>query len=38
MPFESLRDFVDLLDGQNELQKVNGAHWDLEMGAITELM
>jgi len=38
MPFESLRDFVELLDRHDELQKVNGADWNLEMGAITELM
>jgi len=38
MPFKGLRDFVHLLERQRELQRVTGADWKLEMGALTELM
>jgi 4-hydroxy-3-polyprenylbenzoate decarboxylase len=38
MAFKTLRDFLTLLSQQDELKKIDGAHWDLEMGAITELM
>ncbi len=37
MKFDSLRGFIEGLEGIGELQRVEGAHWDLEIGAITEL-
>jgi UbiD family decarboxylase len=37
MPFNTLREFVDTLDRLGELRKIDGANWDLEMGALTEL-
>jgi 4-hydroxy-3-polyprenylbenzoate decarboxylase len=38
MPFKSLRDFLATLDERGELKKIDGADWNLEMGALTELM
>jgi len=38
MPFKSLREFLDDLDRRGELKKIDGADWNLEMGALTELM
>jgi UbiD family decarboxylase len=38
MPFVDLRDFIEKLDEINELKRVNGADWNLEVGALTELM
>jgi 4-hydroxy-3-polyprenylbenzoate decarboxylase len=38
MIFESLRQFVEALDQKGNLKKIDGAEWDLEMGALTELM
>ncbi len=38
MIFESLREFVEKLDQMGDLKKIDGAEWDLEMGALTELM
>ncbi|WP_332900142.1 UbiD family decarboxylase [Haladaptatus sp. CMSO5] len=33
-----LRTFLDEVDGEGELAEVTGAHWDGEIGAITELV
>lgn len=38
MPFKSLREFVQVLEQKGELAKIDGADWNLEMGALTELM
>lgn len=38
MLFDSLREFVEALDKMGDLKKIDGAEWDLEMGALTELM
>lgn len=38
MSFQSLRDYIARVDQMGELQRVTGAHWDLEIGALTELM
>ncbi|MBI3059179.1 MAG: UbiD family decarboxylase, partial [Deltaproteobacteria bacterium] len=38
MSFQSLRDYIARVDQMGELQRVAGAHWDLEIGALTELM
>jgi UbiD family decarboxylase len=32
-----LRVFLDRLKGTNELRVISGAHWDLEIGALTEM-
>jgi 4-hydroxy-3-polyprenylbenzoate decarboxylase len=35
--FTDVRRFIDLVDDLGELRTVKGAHWDLEIGGITEL-
>jgi|TARA_A100001037_G_C15144833_1_gene635776 UbiD family decarboxylase len=35
-PFTSLRDHIDAIESAGLLQHINNAHWDLEIGAITE--
>src|SRR5947209_4043398 len=37
MAFRDLRAFLDRLDEIGELQRVPGAHWNLEMGVLGEL-
>ena len=37
MAFRDLRDYLAKLDEEGELQRISGAHWDLEMGVISEL-
>ncbi len=38
MTFEDFRDYLTYLEKNNDLQRVDGADWNLEMGAITEVM
>jgi UbiD family decarboxylase len=38
MEYQDLRDWLEELDKVGELKKVDGAHWDREIGAISELM
>src|SRR3954464_4340641 len=38
MAFSDLRSFIDAAAGIGELKTINGAHWDLEIGCLTELM
>jgi len=38
MLFNDLREFINAVDRMGELKRVEGAHWDLEIGAITELV
>jgi UbiD family decarboxylase len=38
LSYRDLRAFLEKLDEHHELRKVEGAHWDLELGAITELV
>ena len=38
MAFESLGDYVAYADELGQLQRISGAHWDLEIGALTELL
>ena len=38
MGFRDLREFIERVDGFSELKRVSGADWNLEIGAITELM
>ena len=37
MGFKDLREFIDLVDSYGELRRIDGADWDLEIGAITEV-
>src|SRR5581483_674187 len=37
MAFTDLRAFIDRVEDLGELKRVSGAHWDLEIGGITEL-
>ncbi len=37
MPFKDLRDFIAKLEEEGEVKHISGAHWDLEMGVISEL-
>ena len=36
--YRGLRDWIEQVDKMGELLKVNGAHWDREMGAITQML
>ena len=36
--FRGLRDWIEQVDKMGELLQVNGAHWDREMGAITQML
>lgn len=38
MVFKDLRAFLDCAEKMNDLQKIDGAHWNLEIGTLTELM
>jgi len=38
LKFNDMREFIEAVDRMGELEKINNAHWDLEIGAITELM
>lgn len=37
MPLRDLREFIDKVADVDLLQTIKGAHWDLEMGGITEI-
>ena len=36
--YRGLRDWIEQVDKIGELLKVNGAHWDREMGSITQML
>jgi len=36
--YEDLREWIEIVDEFGELKKISGADWNLEMGAITELI
>src|SRR6201991_4856653 len=36
--YRGLRDWLDKVQGMGELLCVNGAHWDKEMGSITQML
>ena len=36
--YRGLRDWIDQVEKMGELLKVNGAHWDREMGSITQML
>jgi 3-polyprenyl-4-hydroxybenzoate decarboxylase len=37
-PYRGLRGWIDMVDRLGELKRVSGAHWDVEMGAITHML
>lgn len=37
MPVKDLREWMDKVEEMGELLKIDGAHWDIEIGAITDL-
>jgi 4-hydroxy-3-polyprenylbenzoate decarboxylase len=37
MPYSDLRDWIEQVDQLGELKRISGAHWDLEIGALTEI-
>ncbi|HLC25222.1 MAG TPA: UbiD family decarboxylase [bacterium] len=37
MAYKDLREFLDRLEKEGELKRINGAHWNLEIGGITEV-
>jgi 4-hydroxy-3-polyprenylbenzoate decarboxylase len=37
MPVKALRDWMEKVDSMGELLTIEGAHWDLEIGGITDL-
>src|SRR6266550_6151700 len=37
MPFNDLREFIDAARALGEVKEIHGAHWNLEIGALTEL-
>ncbi len=38
MPFNDLRDFIDAAHQLGQVKEIHGAHWNLEIGALTELL
>jgi 4-hydroxy-3-polyprenylbenzoate decarboxylase len=38
LAYRDLRDWVEKVDALGELRRITGAHWNLEIGAITELV
>jgi len=36
--YDGLRHWIEMVDGMGELLRVDGAHWNTEMGAITHMM
>jgi 4-hydroxy-3-polyprenylbenzoate decarboxylase len=38
VPFDDVRGFVEVVEAAGELRRLDGADWDLEIGALTELV
>ena len=38
MQYRGLRGWLEQVDKMGELRKVDGAHWDVEMGGITQML
>jgi hypothetical protein len=38
MQYRGLRGWLEQVDNMGELRKVDAAHWDVEMGAITHML
>ena len=36
--YRGLRGWIDTVDRLGELERVSGAHWDVEMGAVTHML
>jgi 3-polyprenyl-4-hydroxybenzoate decarboxylase len=36
--YSDLREWLKQIEGLGELKKITGAHWDVEMGPLTQLM
>ena len=36
--FDDMRSFLSALEEKEKLRKINGAHWDLEIGTIHEIV
>jgi UbiD family decarboxylase len=36
--YQDLRDWLQIVDGMGQLARLDGAHWDLEIGAITDMV
>ena len=36
--FDDMQSFITALDEKGKLRKINGAHWDLEIGTIHEIV
>ncbi|MEE9568550.1 MAG: hypothetical protein V3W37_04115, partial [Candidatus Binatia bacterium] len=36
--YVGLRDWVEQVEGMGELLKIDGAHWDKEMGVMTQML
>ncbi|PYJ09351.1 MAG: UbiD family decarboxylase, partial [Verrucomicrobia bacterium] len=37
MPFNDLREFIDAARKLEQVKDIHGAHWNLEIGALTEI-
>src|SRR5207244_10909315 len=37
MPFNDLREFIDAARKLDQVKDIHGAHWNLEIGALTEI-
>src|SRR5919108_2958115 len=37
MPFNDLREFIDAARELGQVKEIHGAHWNLEIGALTEI-
>src|SRR4029434_8175422 len=37
MPFNDLREFIDAVRKLGQVKEIHGAHWNLEIGALTEM-
>jgi 4-hydroxy-3-polyprenylbenzoate decarboxylase len=37
MPFNDLREFIDAARKLGQVKEIHGAHWNLEIGALTEM-
>ena len=38
LAYRGLRDWIEQVDKMGELLRIEGAHWDKEMGAITHML
>ena len=38
MGHKDIRDWINIIEKDGELKKINGADWNLEMGGITEIL